>query len=131
MKIAMIVLSALMLVTSICPWVSVEAMGQSKSALGVEDWQGILCAILAAGSIALACIDMVRKFSLIPNLLSIIFMITYYVQVGDASSIVGAGSAFVGTSTSVGAGWGLILFTIFAIGHLVLSILELVKALKK
>ncbi len=130
MKIAMIVLSALMLVTSICPWVSVEAMGQSESALGVEDWQGVLCLILSAGAIALACIDVVRKFSLIPTVLSVIFMITYYVKVGDASSMAGMAAAF-GASMSVNVGWGLILFTIFAVGHLVLSVLELIKAFKK
>tara|TARA_B100001113_G_C20726384_1_gene455948 strand:+ start:114 stop:506 length:393 start_codon:yes stop_codon:yes gene_type:complete len=130
MKIGMIVLSALMLITAICPWVSVDAMGTSKSALGVEAWQGVLCLVLSAGAIALACIDVARKFSIIPTVLSIIFIITYYIKVGDASSMAGIAAAF-GTKMSVTPGWGLILFTIFAIGHLVLSILELVKALKK
>ena len=129
MKIAMIVLSALMLITSICPWASSEIMGQSNSVLGVEEWQGVLCLILSAGAIALACIDVVRKFSLIPTVLSVIFIITFYVQVGDASSMADMAGAFISASVSVG--WGLILFTIFAVGHLVLSVLELIKALKK
>ena len=129
-SIAMFVLSALMVVTTICPWVTGEVMGVSESSLGVESWQGILCLILSAGAIALACIDVTRKFSLVPTLLSIIFMIIYYAQVGDASSMAGVGAAF-GVSMSISAGWGLILFTIFAVGHLVLSIMELIKALKK
>ena len=80
MNIAMIVLSSLMLITTIFPWASVKGFGVSVSTLGVEAWPGVLCLLLSAGAIALACIDVTRKFSVIPNALAMIFMIVYYVK---------------------------------------------------
>ena len=82
-------------------------------------WLGILGAI---AGIVLPIIQATRKFAIIPAGVCILAAIVGFIQ---ASSYGGTSSSYGGATASGGVsiGWGLIVFAVFAVAYLVISII--------